>query len=231
MSSTPMSHETPDMHAPRIFLIHATPLSIAPINAAFDRLWPQAERVNLLEDSLPRDLKAAGGLTPALHQRFLALTDYAVSAGAEAILFTCSAFGEAIDACKQAVKIPVLKPNEAMIEAALAQGSRLALLATFELALVSMQAEFQAAAQQAGNALELQLHAVEDAMQLLADGDETGHDRRIVDKAAAVDGVELICLAQFSMSGAADQVRQATGLPVLTTPDSAVLKLRRQLQA
>lgn len=215
------------MSAPRIFLIHATPLSIAPINAAFDRLWPEAERVNLLEDSLPRDLKAAGHLTPELTRRFLALTHYAVSAGADAILFTCSAFGDAIDTCKWAVSIPVLKPNEAMIEEALAQGSRIALLATFEPTLASMRAEFLQAA--SGKSIELQLHAIDGAMEIFAEGNEAEHDRRIVEKTKAVSGVEMICLAQFSMSGAADQVSKVSGLPVLTTPDSAVLKLRRVL--
>lgn len=215
------------MSAPRIFLIHATPLSIAPINAAFDRLWPEAERVNLLEDSLPRDLKAAGHLTPELTRRFLALTHYAVSAGAEAILFTCSAFGDAIDTCKWAVSIPVLKPNEAMIEEALAQGSRIALLATFEPTLASMRAEFVQAAN--GKSVDLHLHAIDGAMEIFAQGNEAEHNRRIVEQAGAVSGVEMICLAQFSMSGAADQVRRVSGLPVLTTPDSAVLKLRRVL--
>lgn len=217
------------MSKPRIFLIHATPLSINPINAAFDRHWSQAERVNLLEDSLPRDLKAAGQLTPAITQRFLDLTRYAVSAGADAILFTCSAFGEAIDACKREVSIPLLKPNEAMIEAALAQSSRIALLATFEPTLGSMRAEFLAAAAKTGQSLELQLQLAEDGMQILAQGDGAEHDRRVGQAASALGPTEVICLAQFSMARASEWVRQVSGLPVLTTPDSAVLKLHSLL--
>ncbi|MCQ9424971.1 aspartate/glutamate racemase family protein [Pseudomonas sp. LJDD11] len=217
------------MNTPRIFLVHATPLSISPINTAFDRHWPQAELVNLLEDSLPRDLKAAGQLTPAIIQRFLDLTRYAVSAGADAILFTCSAFGEAIDACKREVSIPLLKPNEAMIEAALAQGSRIGLLATFEPTLASMRAEFIAAAERQGQALDLQLQLAEDGMQILAQGDGPEHDRRVAQAADALGPAEVICLAQFSMARASEWVRQVSGLPVLTTPDSAVLKLRSLL--
>jgi hypothetical protein len=39
----------------------------------------------------------------------------------------------------------------------------------------------------------------------------------------------VIALAQFSMAPAAAQVTEATGRPVLTTPDSAVMKLKNVL--
>jgi hypothetical protein len=37
--------------APRIALIHATALAVEPIAQAFERHWPQARRMNLLDDS------------------------------------------------------------------------------------------------------------------------------------------------------------------------------------
>jgi hypothetical protein len=40
---------------------------------------------------------------------------------------------------------------------------------------------------------------------------------------------DLIALAQYSMAPAAETVAMATGLPVLTTPDSAVQKLMKLL--
>jgi hypothetical protein len=40
---------------PRIVLLHATPIAIAPIQAAFAQHWPQAETVNLLDDALTLD--------------------------------------------------------------------------------------------------------------------------------------------------------------------------------
>ena len=104
----------------RIALIHALTHSIAPINEAFAQMWPEAARVNLLDDSLSADLTANGGvLDEAMHVRFETLADYAVSYGADGILFTCSAFGSCIErvAAKHA-KLPVLKPNEAMISEA-----------------------------------------------------------------------------------------------------------------
>ena len=44
----------------RIALIHALSHSVGPINDAFERDWPQAVRMNLLDDSLSADLARNG---------------------------------------------------------------------------------------------------------------------------------------------------------------------------
>src|SRR3954449_1089662 len=101
----------------RIALVHALKHSIAPSEASFVRLWPEARLMNLLDDSLSADLARDGRLTAAMTGRFLWLGRYAVSTGADAILFTCSAFGPCIEAVAQEhAPMPVLRPNEAMID-------------------------------------------------------------------------------------------------------------------
>jgi hypothetical protein len=82
----------------RVALIHAVSMAIAPVAEAFDALWPEAERLNLLDDSLAVDRQRAGALTPEIAARIARLADYAKGCGARAILYTCSAFGEAIEA-------------------------------------------------------------------------------------------------------------------------------------
>ena len=96
------------MYAPRIALVHAMPVAIDPVAYVFGELWPQARITHLLDDSLPADLTAAGSITPAIVDRFINLARYSESCGANAILFTCSAFGTAIEAAKRAVRVPVL---------------------------------------------------------------------------------------------------------------------------
>ncbi|MFK0271952.1 aspartate/glutamate racemase family protein [Pseudomonas asiatica] len=217
------------MAAKRLFLIHATPVAVEPINAAFARLWPEAELCNLLEDSLSRDLRSAGTVTEALKQRFMALARYAQGAGADGILFTCSAFGEAIDACKLALQIPVLKPNEAMLEEALQRGDRIALLATFPPAIDSMTEELRAAASTSGRQLTISHAVVPQAMEALHRGDCALHDQLISELIEPLSDIDVICFAQFSMTSAASACMAQTDAPVLTTPDSAVLKLKRLL--
>src|SRR5690348_16674664 len=99
---------------PRIALIHAVTVAMAPVHEAFRRLWPEAECVDILDTSLSRDRERDGRLTDKMIGRFLTLARYAEDTGADGILFTCSAFGEAIERAAEAAGVPVLKPNEAM---------------------------------------------------------------------------------------------------------------------
>lgn len=216
------------MTAPRIALIHALAHSVAPINAAMALAWPEAVRMNLLDDSLSADLARAGtGLDDTMLRRFEALTAYAESTGVHGILFTCSAFGPCIEAAAaRRPHLPVLKPNEAMIADAVAAGRRIGLVASFGPTLTSMPPEFPA-----GTALVTAL--ADGAMAALDAGDGPLHDARVAEAAVALarQGCDVIALAQFSMARARPAVEQATGLPVFTTPDSAVRALRRRCGA
>ncbi len=214
---------------PRIALIHALAHSPPPINEAMARLWPQAQCVNLLDDSLSADLARQGALDDTMTQRFITLADYAFGCGADAILYTCSAFGPCIDAVKSRHPgRPVLKPNEAMVDEAVALatrlGTRIGLVASFGPTLDSMPAEFPAGAQP--------LTALAaGSMQALNAGDTASHDQHAADAAAtlAARGCGVITLAQFSLARAAPMVAARTGLPVVTTVDSAVRRLQAAL--
>ena len=208
----------------RITLVHALKHSIVPIEAAFGRLWPEARLMNLLDDSLSADLARDGGLSEAMTERFLALGRYAAGTGSDAILFTCSAFGPCIEAVARAqAPMPVLKPNEAMIEQAAARGRKVGLLSTFPPTLVSMPPEFPAS-------VEIVPKLVEGALAALDRGDRATHDRLVVEASKSLRDCDLIALAQYSMAPAAELVAQASGRPVVTTPDSAVLKLKEMLR-
>lgn len=213
----------------RIALIHALAHSPPPINEAMQRLWPEAQRMNLLDDSLSADLARTGRLDDAMTARFLSLADYAVGTGAEGILFTCSAFGPCIEAvARRHGGLPVLKPNEAMIDEAVAlprqRGGAIGLVASFPATLQSMPPEFPP-----GVALHTAL--AEGGLDALSRGDLAAHDEAAAAAAAtlAAQGCTIIALAQFSLARAAPLVASRTGLPVLTTVDSAVRKLRAGL--
>jgi hypothetical protein len=207
----------------RITLVHALKHSIVPIEASFAKLWPQARLMNLLDDSLSADLARDGGLSDAMTERFLGLGRYAAGTGSDAILFTCSAFGPCIEAVARAqAPMPVLKPNEAMIEEAVAQGRTIGLLSTFPPTLASMPPEFPAF-------VKLVPKLAEGALAALDRGDRAEHDRLVVEASKDLAGCDLIALAQYSMAPAAELVAKATGRPVLTTPDSAVAKLKALL--
>src|SRR5712672_4368924 len=207
----------------RITLVHALKHSIQPIEAAFARLWPDARLMNLLDDSLSADLARDGRLTEAMTGRFLSLGRYAAATGADAILFTCSAFGPCIETVARAqAPMPVLKPNEAMVEQAAARGRTVGLLATFAPTLASMPQEFP-------TSVKIVPKLAEGALAALDRGDRAEHDRLVAEASKDLRDCDLIALAQYSMAPAAALVIEASGRPVLTTPDSAVTKLKQML--
>ena len=210
----------------RIALIHALAHSVAPINAEFDRAWPQALRMNLLDDSLSADLARAGAVDGRMSERFVALADYALRTGASGILFTCSAFGPCIDAVRRRwPDVAVLKPNEAMIDDAVRAGRRIGLVASFAPTLASMPAEFPAGT-------ELISVLAEGALDALNRGDAATHDRLVADAARRIaPACDAIALAQFSLARAAPAVAREVSVPVLTTPASAVRALRTRIEA
>ena len=215
----------------RIALIHALAHSVAPINRELERAWPAALRMNLLDDSLSADLARAGRLDARMTERFLALAGYAFGAGAAGILFTCSAFGPCIDAVVARWPAhPVLKPNEAMIDDAVAKaragGGRIALVATFAQTLASMPDEFP-------RDVALVPVMVDDALAALDRGDGAEHDRLVAQAVARAEmaAMDVVALAQFSLARAAEAVARVTRAPVVTTPGSAVRRLRERLRS
>lgn len=203
------------------------PVAIEPVAHVFREMWPQARVTHLLDDSLPADLTAAGSITPPIVERFVTLARYGVSCGADAMLFTCSAFGTAIEEAAKAVHVPVLKPNEAMLEEALAAGSDLALLATFEPSIPSLKKEFEDLASSRGIRLKLKTRTIPAAIAALQQGHHSEHDRLIAAAAAEVGPCDALVLGQFSMARAAAGIPAAPGRKVLTSPHSAVTRLKR----
>lgn len=216
---------------PRIALIHATRVAIEPIERAAEELWPEAETITILEEGLSVDRQKHAALTPDLERRVLGLARYAESASADAILFTCSAFGRAIEAAAETSAVPVMKPNEAMFDAALAHGDRIAMIYTFPPSAPGLEEEFREAAVLKGRRATLETAFAEGALEAKRAGDDGAHDRLVAETAARLGPADAIMLAQFSMASAAAAVRQRVGVPVLTSPGSAIAEIRRRVEA
>ncbi len=210
----------------RIALIHAVTVAMAPVHEAFARLWPEAECTDLLDTALAVDRERDGELTAVMSRRIALLADYAAGTGAAGILFTCSAFGGAIEEAAAASAIPVLKPNEAMFEAALDAGGRIGMLATFAPSVGGMEDEFRQLAAERGASARIETICVEGAMQALKSGQGIAHDRLLAQAAPRLAGCDAVLLAHFSTARADKIVQALLPCPVLTAPGAAVDKLK-----
>lgn len=215
----------------RIALIHALTESVLPAHQAFRALWPEAYCFDLLDTSLSGDLAAGERLEDGIADRIRKLAEYAAASQGEAgetqaLLFTCSAFGPAIDVVKDHVSIPVLRPNEAAFEQALALGNRIGLAVTFGPSLSSLRDELLSMASQRGQRIEVVPVLVEGALAALKAGNGDEHDRLAAEACRRLPPVDTLVLGQFSLARAADAVRDCIAAPVLTTPSSAVTALQ-----
>ncbi len=215
----------------RIVLIHATPVAVDPIRQAFERDWPEVEHVNILDDSLSSDRALSDELTEALSERIVGLARYGRNLGAAGILFTCSAFGSAIERAAGLLDVPVLKPNEAMFEEALKRGPNLGMIATFAPSIAGMEEEFASEARNLNPDARLTSVLAEGAMAALKAGDVELHNKLVAAKAHQMPKLDAIMLAHFSTSRAAPEARLGTSVPILTSPETAIAKLRRLVAA
>ena len=217
------------MTSPRIFLVHAVDVSMAPASTSFKKQWPEASIINLLDESLAVDMLVDGKMTPRMIERFARLGQYCVSAGADGILFTCSAFGEAINHLKTLQSIPILTSNQAMFEELLEQGETAAMLTTFVPSVQTLRDEFFQMARDKGVEAKIDSFMVEGALDALLAKDQAQHDRLIAEQVNRLEEYSTIVLGQFSMAAAASHPAIRSQARILTTPNSAVKKLKQLL--
>lgn len=216
---------------PRIGLVHALYGSIVPIERAFRASWPEATLASLYDQSLYLEFDRAGRTTAYIERRIETLLRLSVEAGSGAILFTGSLFGAPVRAVAADLPVPVLTAYEAMIEDAFATAARprLGLVATVQGTIDMMRADIESHARDNATTVEVDCRLAEGAMEALQAGDQARHDALVADTASALAGADAILLGQFSMAPVAERLGQAGIGPVLTSPGSAVAKLRRLL--
>ena len=114
----------------------------------------------------------------------------------------------------------------------LARSDRVALLSTFEPTVTALKQELGQMELVTGRKAKIDYFVIPRALDALFAGDKATHDQLVLDKVDAVaqQGYGAIVFGQFTMSLVAPAARERTALPILTTPDCAVRKLRRILE-
>lgn len=214
---------------PHIFLFSVHKDAMDAAVRAFAADWPEVRISNLLDDSLFAWVREAGGVVPEMYDVFRNLTRHMIDRGANGILFTCSAFRPVIDACIKEFELPILKPNDAMIENALAAGSRIAIMATVGPTIPSIAVEIEEKAAAQGRTVELMPYVVDHAFDALAGGDAATHDRLVAERARDIERCDAIVLAQFTLARAVPAVRSVNKIPIYDSPGAAVARMREMV--
>lgn len=217
--------------SPTLALIHTSP-TLAPAFTALCRQHvPEANLFQMVDESLIQETIRAGHLRRPTVRRLVTQIASAESAGADAVLVTCSSIGPGVTLASQLFDIPVIRIDDAMAETAVRQAKRIGVLATLRTTLDPTTALLKQKASEAGREIELIEGLCEDAFPAVLAGDTERHDS-ILRKALLEDlkDVDAIVLAQASMARVVATLAPGVlRVPVYSSPELAVLSARRAL--
>jgi Asp/Glu/hydantoin racemase len=200
------------------------------MNDIFKELMPNVRRINIVDDSLLADVMSVGHITQAVTKRMCTYVQTAEEAGADAILSLCSSLGPTIDIARPLVSVPVIKIDDAMTEEAARSANRIGVMATVLTTLGPTVDLIHSKASAMKRVCQIQPALVEGAFQILMSGDREKHDRMVSEAARELaNQVDLIVLAQASMTRLVTNLSNETGLRVLSSPRLAIEYTQRLL--
>lgn len=186
--------------------------------------------VHITDGALIRDIVAAGGVTPQLKKRTLALFDAACAAEPDLVLCTCSSIGEvAEEAAKLHPETRILRIDYAMARTAAEQYDRVAVMATLATTVGPSVRLIERLAQKKGKAVSVADATAARAFTAMVGGDMDKATEEVLRTAETCRGAQCIVLAQASMARFADALRTALpGVPLLSSPDTCAELLAQE---
>jgi Asp/Glu/hydantoin racemase len=210
---------------PRLAIVHTSFALVEMLGALAREMLPQTTVVNIVDDTLLADAREHG-VDESLTRRICRYFQGAEEAGADVILNACSTVGEPVDAARRQIRVPILKIDEPMAEAAVATGRRIAVLATVSSTLGPTCRLLEAKAREAGTTVELTPKLCEGAFELLQSGRAAEHDQRVTDAVRDAErDHDVIVFAQASMSRLVPDLEGRVGRPLLASPRLAMQRV------
>ena len=204
-----------------LVLVHTVAALADLFDGLRDEIDPGVPVRHVVEAALLTDAIEAGGLTDEIRARTHAALLEA-SAGARLVLCTCSTVGPGADDAAAEARVPILRVDRPMAEAAVAAGRRITVAATLATTIGPTADLVADAARRAGRQVDISSVVFADARARLVAGDAEAHHRIIADGLHdAAAGADAIVLAQASMTPALAHCADIR-VPLLTSPRSGL---------
>lgn len=220
-----MSKKIAILHTSFVFV------SVEPvINDLIAELIPDAEVIHFVDSDVLATVVREQGISTNSEARMTHLAQAAEAAGADIIFSACSSLGPALDVAARSVHTPVVKIDDAMAMRAAREGARIGVLATVPTTLGPTSDLIQKKADEIGRSITLEKRLCEGAFDVLMSGDREKHDAMVTEQATDLaKNVDMIVLAQASMSRLAGVLQEKTKMPVLSSPRIGVEYLARRI--
>ncbi len=206
----------------------STPITVAAFYTAgtlvsrctglFRDMMPDVRLVNIVDEGYIGQVIRDGRVTVASAKRLLHHYLAAEETGADFIFTTCSSIGDATEAARSFIRIPIVRIDEAMVRKAVGDWKRIAVLATLPTTLGPTMNYVETLAKRGGKEITMVNGLAAGAFEALSGGDLAGHNRIILETAAKLaDRADGFLLAQASMAVIEGELVAATGKPVLAS--------------
>lgn len=218
------------MSKSRVGVVHTFLYSVEDLKAQFREQLPEAEMINIIDDSLLEEALANGAVTPAIISRMCDYYQNLQELGCVCALNQCSSVGEASDIAGKTVSMPIFKIDRPMARKAAELGEKIAVIATACSTVEPSSRLVESEAARLGRRVQVDRCFVEGAYEcLLKTGDKQKHNEMVVAKVEeAAKDHDVIVLAQGSMYHLMPLLSHIQ-VPVLTSLETGVAQLRKYL--
>jgi Asp/Glu/hydantoin racemase len=197
----------------------------------FKELIPDVEVIDFVDSHILADVRKIGSVQESHISRMVHMAQAAEAAGADIIFSACSSLGPSMDVARKVVNVPIIKIDDAMTQRAVELGSTIGVMATVPTTLPPTVDLIQQWAAAAAKPVIVKQHLCEGAFDVLMGGDRERHDQMVLDGALKLaPQVDLIVLAQASMSRLAPMLSEKTGKVILSSPRLAAEYVKSQFE-
>jgi Asp/Glu/hydantoin racemase len=197
------------------------------VRQAFKRIFPEAQLINIMDESLLRDIKTKGEIDFLGVRRVCRYALCAEDLGADAILMTCSSLCEAAYAARPMIKIPTFAINEPMSLEAVKIGANICVLGTLKSVLEPSTRLIIQKAKESNKTVKVEQVLCEAAFTALISGDPQKHDELLLSNIEDISqSVDVIVFAQGSMSRLLPESQKRVSTPILECIDSGVTQVK-----
>ncbi|MCX7787351.1 MAG: aspartate/glutamate racemase family protein [Spirochaetes bacterium] len=215
----------------RVAAIYTADTLVPLVKNLVQELMPSVDLVNIVDDSLIRDVIREGKVTPPVIRRLFRYYDAAADTGASVIFNTCSSIGDVAEYAKTFNRTPIVKIDDAMAEEAVQRGDTIGVIATLPTTLLPTISLLERTAAKKSRSIRIVQGLAEGAFDALISGNSDLHDQRIRETATRIaHSVDLFVLAQGSMARMEGVLSKLTGKPVLSSLRSGVIAVRNFLK-
>jgi Asp/Glu/hydantoin racemase len=216
--------------AKKVALIHTGFALVEVLKNLFNEIIPDVEIINILDDSLLREVLKEGRVTKPVTKRMISYFKSAEYYKVDAILNVCSSVGEAADIARMIIDTPIIKIDDKMTETAVRKATSIGVAATLKTTLDPTCRLLEKKADDIGKKITITRTLCPGAFEELISGNAKKHDEIVLEEVKKLsDKVEIVVLAQGSMARLTESLGKDLSEKVLSSPRSGVLEVKRVL--